>query len=141
MNPSFVIRCAASAISCVLLLGVISAQAADGIEVETNQARIVKLPQAADTVIVGNPDIADVAVQDDKTIVLTGKAFGVTNLVVLAKDGSAIVDQQVTVSRQTVSTLRVYRRAAVQTLSCTPMCERAYTSTYEARSDASMASQ
>lgn len=141
MNPSFAIRCATAAISCVLLLGTFSAQAMDGIQVETNQARIVKLPQAADTVIVGNPEIADVAVQDDKTIVLTGKGFGVTNLVVLAKDGTAIVDQQVTVSRQTVSTLRVYRRAAVQTLSCTPLCEAAYTSRSEARSDAVMAAQ
>ncbi|MBX3597801.1 MAG: pilus assembly protein N-terminal domain-containing protein [Rhizobiaceae bacterium] len=119
----------------------IPASAAEGIQVETNQARIVKLPRAADTVIVGNPEIADVAVQDDQTIVLTGKGFGVTNLVVLAKDGTAIVDQQVTVSRQTVSTLRVYRRADVQTLSCTPMCEAAYLSNSEARSDASMGAQ
>ena len=53
MNRSFFNLCAASAISCVVLLGAFSAQAAEGIAVETNQARIVKLPQAADTVIVG----------------------------------------------------------------------------------------
>lgn len=141
MNPSLVIRCAAAALACTLALSAQPVLAAEGIQVETNQARIVKLPQAADTVIVGNPEIADVAVQDDRTIVLTGKGFGVTNLVVLAKDGTAIVDQQITVSRQTVSTLRVYRRADVQTLSCTPLCEAAYTSSSEARSDAEMAAQ
>lgn len=137
MTPTSLIRCMAVS----LMLMATPAMATGGIQVETNQATIIKLPQAADTVIVGNPEIADVAVQDDKTIVLTGKGFGVTNLVVLAKDGAAIVDQQVTVSRQTASTLRVYRRADVQTLSCTPLCEAAYTSSSEARSDAMMGAQ
>ncbi|MCO5063686.1 MAG: pilus assembly protein N-terminal domain-containing protein [Rhizobiaceae bacterium] len=141
MNPSPVIRCIAYALACKLLLTAAPGLAADGIQVETNQAKIVKLPQAADTVIVGNPEIADVAVQDDRTIVITGKGFGVTNLVVLTREGTAIVDQQITVSRQTVSTLRVYRRADVQTLSCTPFCEAAYASSSEARSDASMGAQ
>ena len=122
MNLSVIIRSAALALACKLVLVTAPALAAQGIQVETNQARIVKLPEAADTVIVGNPQIADVAVQDERTIVLTGKGFGVTNLVILAKDGKAIVDEQITVSRQTTSTLRVYRRADVQTLSCTPLC-------------------
>ena len=141
MNLSVIIRSAALALACKLVLVTAPALAAQGIQVETNQARIVKLPEAADTVIVGNPQIADVAVQDERTIVLTGKGFGVTNLVILAKDGKAIVDEQITVSRQTTSTLRVYRRADVQTLSCTPLCEAAYTSSSEARSDAEMAAQ
>ena len=81
-----------------------------------NQAKIVKLAQAADTIVVGNPAIADAAVQDASTIVLTGKGFGVTNLVVLDGDGNPIVDEQVTVVRQAASSVRVYRRADIQTL-------------------------
>ena len=46
--------------------------AAEGITVEMNQAKIVKLARAADTIVVGNPAIADAAVQDATTIVLTG---------------------------------------------------------------------
>ena len=141
MNPSPILRGAALALACALLTAATPASASEGIQIQTNQARIVKLPQPADTVIIGNPEIADVAVQDDRTIVLTGKGFGVTNLVVLAKDGTAIVDQQITVSRQTVTTLRVYRRADIQTLSCTPMCEAAFTNSAEARSDAQMGAQ
>ncbi|MGQ2907490.1 MAG: pilus assembly protein N-terminal domain-containing protein [Aliihoeflea sp.] len=106
-----------------------------GISVLVNQAKIVKLARNADTIIVGNPEIADASVQDASTLVLTGKGFGVTNLVVLDAEGRPIVDEQVTVSRQSVNSVRIYRRAAVQTLSCTPVCEAAYVTDAEAMSD------
>ena len=96
-----------------------------GIAVVMNQARIVKLPRPADTIVVGNSTIADAAVQDATTLVLTGKGFGVTNLVVLDKEGAPIMDEQVTVVRQTASTVRVYRRSGVATLFCAPYCEDA----------------
>jgi Flp pilus assembly secretin CpaC len=118
----------------------VAAVAGPGIEVVMNQAKIVKLTKPADTIVVGNPNIADASVQDATTIVLTGKGFGVTNLVVLDEDGNPIVDEQVTVARQTASSLRVYRRADIQTLSCTPYCESSYKSDAERASDAEAAS-
>ncbi|MET3793017.1 pilus assembly protein N-terminal domain-containing protein [Aquamicrobium terrae] len=96
-----------------------------GIEVVMNEARIVKLPRAADTIVVGNSAIADASVQDATTVILTGKGFGVTNLVILDREGAPIMDEQVTVVRQTASTVRIYRRADVLTLFCTPYCENA----------------
>ena len=120
-------------------LGLAAPAAADaGIQVEMNQAKIVKLARPADTIVVGNPAIADAAVQDASTIILTGKGFGVTNLVVLDGDGNPIVDEQVTVVRQAVSSVRVYRRANIQTLSCTPYCESSYKSEAERTSEAEM---
>lgn len=112
------------------------AKAEPGIEVIMNQARIVKLGRAADTIIIGNPEIADASVQDANTIVLTGKGFGITNMVVLDRDGAPIVDEQVAVVRQTVGSVRVYRRTDVQTLSCNPVCEGSYKSAAEQQSDA-----
>lgn len=120
---------------------VMPAQADGGIEVVMNQAKIVKLARAADTIVVGNPNIADAAVQDSTTIVLTGKGFGVTNLVVLDEEGTPIVDEQITVARQTASSLRIYRRAEIQTLSCTPFCESSYKSDAERTSEAESAAQ
>jgi Flp pilus assembly secretin CpaC len=111
------------------------ASAETGIEVTMNQAKIVKLSRAADTIVVGNPLIADAAVQDATTIVLTGKGFGVTNIVVLDTEGNPVIDEQVIVSRQSASTVRVYRRADVQTLSCTPYCESSYKSEAERMSE------
>jgi Flp pilus assembly secretin CpaC len=109
------------------------------IDVELNQAKIIKLSRPADTIVVGNPLIADASVQDATTIVLTGKGFGQTNLVVLAEDGTPIVDQRVSVSRDSASTVRIYRRAQIQTLYCAPYCESAFKSPAEGGSDADMA--
>ena len=117
---------------------VLPAKAGAGIEVTMNQAKIVKLTRPADTIVVGNPAIADASVQDAATIVLTGKGFGVTNLVVLDTDGSPIVDEQVTVVRQAASSVRIYRRAEIQTMSCTPYCESSYKSDAEKSSEAEM---
>ncbi|MDH4986383.1 pilus assembly protein N-terminal domain-containing protein [Aminobacter anthyllidis] len=109
-----------------------------GIEVTMNQAKIVRLTRPADTIVVGNSAIADAAIQDASTIVLTGKGFGVTNLVVLDADGSPIVDEQVTVIRHDASSVRIYRRSEVQTLSCTPYCESSYKSDAERMSESEM---
>ncbi|MEP6566887.1 MAG: pilus assembly protein N-terminal domain-containing protein [Mesorhizobium sp.] len=117
---------------------VIPAMAGGGIEVTMNQAKIIKLTRSADTIVVGNPAIADAAVQDASTIVLTGKGFGVTNLVVLDQDGSPIIDEQVTVVRQDASSVRIYRRAQIQTMSCTPYCESSFKSDAERASEAEM---
>ena len=106
-----------------------------GIEVVMNQAKVVKLARAADTIVIGNPLIADASVQDSTTVVLTGKGFGVTNLVILDADGQPIVDEQVYVSRQDTNSVRIYRRMEVQTMSCTPRCESAYKSDAERQSE------
>jgi Flp pilus assembly secretin CpaC len=120
------------ALTAVSLLSIGSASASDsGINVTMNQAKIVKLSRAADTVIVGNPEIADAAVQDASTIVLTGKGFGTTNFVVLDAQGNAIVDEMVMVSRSDENSMRIYRGTQIQTLSCTPNCENAYKSAGE----------
>jgi Flp pilus assembly secretin CpaC len=115
--------------------------AESGIEVTMNQAKIVKLARPADTIVIGHPDIADAAVQDASTVVLTGRGFGVTNLVILDDTGAPIIDEQVTVSRSTASTVRIYRRATVQTLSCAPYCESSYKTEAERTSESEMSSQ
>ena len=109
-----------------------------GIEVIMNQAKIVKLTRPADTIVIGNPLIADASVQDANTVVLTGKGFGVTNLVILDAEGAPLVDEQIYVSRQTDRSVRVYRRSSVQTLSCTPYCEGSFKSEAERVSEQEM---
>ena len=120
------------------LLAASPALAGAGIDVIMNQAKIVKNARPADTIVVGNPEIADASVQDATTIVLTGKGFGVTNLVILDSEGSPIVDEQVIVSRSDPRSVRVYRRSDVQTLSCTPYCEGSYKSDAERTSEAEL---
>ncbi|RST87500.1 hypothetical protein EJC49_05350 [Aquibium carbonis] len=128
------------AAACLTVSAIVAppAQAEAGIRILMNEAKIVKLAQPADTIVVGNPDIADASVQDATTIILTGKGFGVTNLVILDETGAPIVDEQVFVSRQDARSVRIYRRSEVQTLSCTPYCEGAYKSDAERTSEAEM---
>ncbi|SMH34628.1 pilus assembly protein N-terminal domain-containing protein [Mesorhizobium australicum] len=126
-------------IAATLAVAAATATAAEpGIEVVMNQAKIVKLARPADTIVVGNPAIADAAVQDASTIVLTGKGFGVTNLVVMDAQGAPIVDEQIYVTRQDDRSVRIYRRSEVQTLSCTPLCESSYKTDAERQSEAEM---
>ena len=114
------------------LMPLVSAQAAEaGINVIMNQAKIVKLSRAADTIVVGNPEIADASIKDSKTIILTGKGFGTTNFVVMDAEGNAIVDEMVMVSRGEANAIRIYRRSEVEDLSCTPNCESAFKSAAE----------
>ena len=96
---------------------------AENIRVDLDYARVIKLDRAVSRVIIGNADLADAAVSDSQTIVLTGKRFGTTNLVILDKDGNAIVDERVLVSLETKNTVREYRQDERHVLTCTPDCE------------------
>ena len=54
-----------------------------------DQAKIFRVSRPAATIIIGNPAIVDATVEDDQTLVLTGRAFGVTNLIVLDSKGDS----------------------------------------------------
>lgn len=96
----------------------------DLLRVYMNHARVLKLDRPVAKVIVGNSTVADATVADPMTIVLTGRSFGTTNLVLLDKDGNAIADERVLVSIDEGNTVRVFRQTDRSILSCTPNCEQ-----------------
>ncbi|MDH4441012.1 MAG: pilus assembly protein N-terminal domain-containing protein [Rhizobium sp.] len=104
---------------------IVSAPAAadDILRVYMNSARILKLDRPVSKVIIGNSEVADATVADSKTIVLTGRAYGTTNIVLLDADGNAIVDERILVSIDESNTVRVYKSTDRTVLSCTPNCE------------------
>lgn len=117
---------ALAAIVALLVAMVVSAPAAaadDVLRVYMNSARILKLDRPVSKVIVGNAEVADATVADSKTIVLTGRSYGTTNLVLLDADGNAIVDERILVSIDESNTVRVYKATDRTVLSCTPNCE------------------
>ncbi|WP_307233125.1 pilus assembly protein N-terminal domain-containing protein [Pararhizobium capsulatum] len=95
----------------------------DMMRVYMDHARVLKLDRPVAKVIIGNSDVADATVADARTIVLTGRAFGTTNLVILDADGNALVDERILVSIDEGNTVRVYRQTQRSVLSCTPNCE------------------
>ena len=100
-----------------------TARAADEtISVIIDRAKVMRVSRPADIVIIGNPAIADATIQDSQTLIITGRSFGTTNLIVLDSAGKAIADQIVQVSAANDGVVTVYKRAQRETLSCTPSC-------------------
>lgn len=104
------------------------AEAAGGdraIRVDLDYARIVKIPQGAQTLVIGNPLIADVTMlKNSQLMVITGKSFGTTNLIVLDKSGAQVGESIVTVV-PAEDKLVVQRGSHRESLSCLPKCARA----------------
>lgn len=116
----------AVALSLMLAAGPIasSVQAADApINVNVNMARILRINAVAATVIVGNPGIADVTIQDPQTLILTGKSYGQTNLIVLDATGNPIADTMIEVVQMQAGVLTVYNGQARQSMACAPVCQ------------------
>ena len=85
------------------LLGSIAAHAdAGGIVVSLDRARIVKVPAGTQTLIIGNPLVADVTMlKGNGSMVVSGRSFGTTNLISLDSSGNAI-------DETTIKALTVY---------------------------------
>ena len=84
---------------------------------------MLRLERSAAEIVVGNPSIADVSVQSSNVLVLTGKSFGETNLIVLDAQGKIIINRRVIVQEPRGGYVTVYRGSARQTLYCAPNCE------------------
>lgn len=117
-----------AAIAAALLMALpaaapVAAAEGDPISVKVNMARILRINSPAATVIIGNPGVADVTIQDPQTLVLTGKSYGQTNLIVLDNGGNPIADTLVEVIQAQADMVTVYNGAARQTLVCSPVCQ------------------
>lgn len=118
----------ATAFALVLALGVstLPAEAAgEGapVSVKVNMARILRISAPANTVIIGNPRVADVTIQDPQTLVLTGKSYGQTNMIVLDSQGNPIADTLIEVIQAQADLVTVYLGNARTTLACAPVCQ------------------
>jgi Flp pilus assembly secretin CpaC len=91
-----------------------------------DQAQVMKMPDGVATLVVGNPLIADVSIQSGGMVVLTGKGYGVTNLVALDRSG-AVLEQKTIQVQGARDTVVVYRGVERESYSCTPKCERRIT--------------
>ena len=55
----------------------------------------MKLPQLVATIVIGNPLIADAALQSGGILVITGKGYGTTNMMALDRTGHVVMDKTV----------------------------------------------
>jgi hypothetical protein len=109
-------------LAAIILLYASPTIAMDVVAVQLDQARITRLPDKVSTIVVGNPLIADVSLQAGGLLVLTGKGYGVTNLVALDRAGTVLSEFLIQVEAATDTIVVVYRGAARESYSCTPEC-------------------
>ncbi len=117
-------RLAVAALATGCLVAAAAAAEKDTIDVTIDFAKVMKLDRPAHTLVIGNSGIADASVDDEQTLILTGKTAGTTNLIALDKEGMEIVNATVRVSSDIHQLTTIFYGASRQTFSCAPVCEQ-----------------
>lgn len=119
------IKSSLTGIACAALLTVLAtpAEAASEIVINADQAKIISVPGQPGMVVVGNPTIADVTVKGDQ-VVLMGRNYGVTNLIILDREGNQLAALDVTVQITDKNAVHVFKAGGRMSLACAPMCEQ-----------------
>lgn len=92
------------------------------LSVEVDHVTRLNLNGSAASVIIGNPQIADVTVVDAHTLFVSGRAYGVTEIVVLDGAGRSIYQGEVVVSAPSAGQVRVWRGASLTNMACSTTC-------------------
>jgi Flp pilus assembly secretin CpaC len=122
----FVIQSLAAAL-LLCPAAIFAGTAGDTIAVNVDQAKLVKLPDRVATIVVGNPLIADVALQPGGLVVVTGKGYGATNVIAMDRAGEILVDRLIEVAGPTDQVVTIYRGVERESYSCMPVCQRRVT--------------
>jgi Flp pilus assembly secretin CpaC len=112
-----------SALLAALALAVVPvAASAQTLNVEIDRSARVQLAGAASSVIVGNPQIADVSVVDANTLFITGKGYGVTEVVAVDGVGRTLFQREVVVTGGSTGSVRVWRGGQATEMACASSC-------------------
>ena len=92
--------------------------------VEINKTEVLRLQGQAAAVIIGNPKIADISVHSSDTLLVNGRGYGETNIIVFDEFGQTVMNANITVSPpRSRSSVRVnYIGAGQETYNCKPYC-------------------
>lgn len=104
-----------------ILLAAGTAQA-QTLNVEIDRSARIGLTGSAASVIVGNPAIADVTVVDANTLFVTGKGYGVTEVVAVDGVGRTIFQGEIVVTGGSTGSVRVWRGAQATEMACAASC-------------------
>lgn len=117
-------RYAAAAVTalaaCWLTVGPVSAE--NKIRIEADRAKVINIAGSPSAVIVGNPTYADVSVRSGQ-IIIHGRHFGSTNLIVLDSEGNQLANLEIAVERRRPEGVVIYKAGLKNSYNCTPNCE------------------
>lgn len=95
---------------------------AQDLVVKYDQSQLLRLPRPVAEIIIGNPTIADVTVQANNLLVVTGKTFGITNVIALDAERNVIQDQRILVIREDARVVNVQKGTKRESYNCAPNC-------------------
>lgn len=85
-------------------------------------AEVVKIAQPAATVVVGNSGMLDVNVSDPRMLILTGKAPGITNVVLFNQQGERLKEYLVEIQQSRRKMTTVHQGNRIETYQCGKDC-------------------
>ncbi|HWE47855.1 MAG TPA: pilus assembly protein N-terminal domain-containing protein [Caulobacteraceae bacterium] len=107
----------------VLAAGVaFPALAHPGVQVAVDHTTRLHVARPAGSVIVGNPAVADVTVVDPHTVFVSGRGYGVSEVVVLDPLGRTVWDGDVVVTQNNADQVTVYHGMAPTEMACATIC-------------------
>ena len=92
--------------------------------VPLSETRPLSLPGSAADVLIGDAAIADVTVVDHHHLLIHGKTFGRTNLVVMDEAGRTVFSGPIIVGASDEDHVSVFRGAQQSDYSCGTRCEK-----------------
>lgn len=107
-----------------LLTAAATAAQAQSMTVNLDQSLRVSLPTPARDIVVSNPAVVDVAMLTPTSLLVLGKGYGITNLMVVDGAGRTIVDREVVVGSSDANRVSFYRGPNVTNYACAGRCER-----------------
>ncbi|HZC15884.1 MAG TPA: pilus assembly protein N-terminal domain-containing protein [Caulobacteraceae bacterium] len=94
-----------------------------GFTVEIKGSRRLPLAGVAANVFVANPAVADVVMVDPRSVIVLGKGYGVTEILVTDHSGRTLMDRRVAVVGSNAGLVTVYRGRMAQDYHCSSRCE------------------
>jgi hypothetical protein len=95
---------------------------ADSLVVPIDHSTRLSIRGQAASVVIGNPQVADVTVIDTHTVFVSGRGYGETDVVVLDHAGRTLYQGEVIVAAPEGGRVSVYRGSARTDLACAPAC-------------------
>ena len=111
-----------SLLAGLMLLSAAPVLADPAIIVGADHARIVSVAGTPSAVVVGNPMFADVSVQQG-VIIVHGRNFGATNVIVLDVDGNQLAAFDVNVTSTGDRNISVFKAGRAFSSVCAPLCQ------------------